>query len=424
MGLSERQRQQVEGIASLVTQPSRSAIRQGLELAAALGDQDVFAELLDGLAPGTGNTHFPNSQRYPTPERATRFDTGTGNQAWLDLAMIHLLAASDLPVRHEVTSIALGTPKRRFANPAPTLWLDGLERLSGLTHLDLHVDKLDRDLDLGALEQFASLTHLRIRGGALPGPIPSVKRLEDVNAARVTFEPGAYFPALRSVRAQIRSTEPLSPEMMPNLVALEARDGVNLAGFESLDKLWCMRGNFEILGCQRVKHLRVNASSFHAPDLRHVGMLDRVGGGFEVSQLDTLGEVKLNLVSRLNGGQLPDGTRLANPKVVLYGPGLTNIGNIGELPGMEILLMTRVRSPVSLEPLRDANGLRVLDIRNSPGISDLSPLVDLPKLEVIVMTTRDQERTEIPAELIDRVQKSWRSNQLTQTTKKNLTKQA
>lgn len=424
MQLSERQQQQVEAIASLVTQPDMAAIRQGVELAAALGDQDVFARLLDGLVPAQVGTRVPNHRRFPTPDRATRFASGRGNQAWLDLAMLHLLAASDLPVKAEITSIALGTPNRRFADPAPTLWLDGLERLSALTHLDLHLNSVDRGLDLGALERFASLTHLRIGGAALPGPIPSMKHLEDVNGPRITFESGAAFPALRSVRGRIYSTEPLSPETMPNLVSVEARDGVNLAGFSSLERLWCVRGDYEVLGCRRIEHLRVNASSFHAPDLRHVGVLDRLGESVVVSQLETLGEVKLNLASRLTGGEFPDGTRLADPKVVLYGPAVTDLVNVGELSGMEVLLMTRIREPISLEPLRHATDLRVLDIRNSPGITDLSPLAELPRLEVLVMTDRDRDRYDIPAQLVDLVQKSWRSNQREDPNDKQATKQA
>ena len=73
---------------------------------------------------------------------------------------------------------------------------------------------------------------------------------------------------------------------------------------------------------------------------------------------------------------------------------------------MTSLMMPRVRNPVSLEPLRQAHSLRVLDIRNSPGITDLSPLVDLPNLEVLVIN--DAGRREIPPELIDKVQKFWR----------------
>lgn len=423
MQLDERQQQQVEAIASLVTQPDRSAIRQGVELAAALGDQDVFASLLDGLTPVPAGTQFPHHRRFPTPSRATRFDSGSGNQAWLDLAMLHLLAASDLPVRTKITSIVLGTPMRKFSEPAPTLWLDGLERLSALSHLDLHLGSNDRDLDLGALERFESLTHLRIRGGASSGEIPSMKNLQHVDGARIRFASRAEFPALRSVRGRVLSTEPLNPEAMPSLVSVEARDGVNLVGFSSLERLWCARGDYEILGCERIEHLRVNASSFHAPDLRHVGVLDRLGESVVVSQLETLGEVKLNLASRLSG-EFPKGTRLADPKVVLFGPAVTDLANVGDLPGMEVLLMTRVRDPISLEPLRQATDLRVLDIRNSPGITDLSPLVELPRLEVLVMTDRDRDRYEIPPELIDRVQKSWRLTQMTTLTKSQATKQA
>lgn len=416
MQLSERQQQQVEGIASLVTQSNWSAIRQGIELAVALDDQDVFAELLDGVAVGASLARRPRNYRYPTLERATRFDTGLGNQAWLDLAMVHLLAASDLPLRTQVTSIALGTPKRRFANPAPRLWLDGLERLTALTHLDIHLDRAERGFDLRGLASFPSLTHLRVRGPGSAGPIPALTNLREVSGAQLAFEEGAKFPSLRSVSGRIVTTRPLSPETMPKLAAIDARGGVRVAGFESLDRLWCSSGDYEIVGCRRVENLRVNATSFRAPDLRHVGLFGRLGESADVSQLETLREVKLNVATKLSRCHFPDGTRLVDPRVVLFGSSITDLGNIGHLSGMEILRMARVVAPVSLEPLRHANDLRVLDIRNSTGITDLSPIAELPKLEVLVLTDRDRDRYDIPARLVERIQRSWRPTQVTKPT--------
>lgn len=417
MRLSEKQQQQVDAIASLVTQPDRSAIRQGIELAAALGDPQVFEGLLDGLEPGrVVSSRLANHRRYPTPNRATRFDTGSANQAWLDVAMVHLLAVSDMSMRTKVTSVALGTPRRKNANEAPPLWIGGLERLSGLTHLDLHLNSHDRDLDLGVLANFPSLTHLRIRGGVLPGPIPAMEHLQYLDGARLQFEPGARFPALRSVRGRLYSNEVITPESMPSLIELEARDGVRLAGYESLDKLWCFRGEVELLDCQRVEHLRISAKSFHAPELRHVGLLDRLSEGVDISQLETLGELKLNRTSKFTGGRFPEGTKLGDPRVVLYGPALTDLGNLGELPGLEVLIMPRVRAPISLESLRNAKDLRVLDIRNSPGITDLSPIGELANLEVLVVSSID--RFEIPERLVDCVTKYWRQRSaLSQATK-------
>ena len=86
---------------------------------------------------------------------------------------------------------------------------------------------------------------------------------------------------------------------------------------------------------------------------------------------------------------------------------------------MTNLMMSRVRNPLSLEPLRHAQSLRVLDIRNSPGITDLSPLVDLPNLEILVIDDRSMDK--IPAELTAKVQKFWRPGG---RAKKRATKQA
>lgn len=405
--LSEKQRKQTNAIASLVTQPDRSSVTQAIELAAALDDQMVFAELLDGLAPGERRpSRFPNHRRYPMVVRAAIFDQMTGSQAWLDLAMIHLVAVSDLPVRSQIRSVALGTQIKKYASPAPTLWLEGLENLTALTHLDLHLGAGDDGLDLQILEQFPSLTHLRIRGRGRPGPLPSMPHLEVLDGIKLQLDEGTTFPALRSITGKITIDAPITPEMMPELVEVRARDGVHLAGFDSLAILACSKGDVVVNGCVRIDHLSVAVDRFDAPDLRHVGLLERASPGVDVTQLDSLGELKLNRRSKFVGGTFPDGTQLADPQVVLWGPAVSSLGNIGELPGLEVLLMSRVTSPVSLDTLRHATDLRVLDIRHSPGISDLSPLFALPNLEVLVLT--DADRFEMPDELRARVQRVWR----------------
>lgn len=407
MGLSEQQRRHVEGIASLVTHRDTASIRQGVELASALGDDQVFAALLDGVTPSrapvmTGD-RFPAHRRFPSPGRAQLFETGDGDQALRDLAMVHLLAASNLVVRSQVRSIALGTPKRKFSNPAPELWLDGLERFPSLTHLDLHLSRADDELDLSPLENFPQLTHLRIRGPVSPGPIPAMSHLELINAVRLRFDPSGHYRALRSIRGQFSVDEPITPEMMPNLVDVEARDGIRLAGFETLRSLFCYRGEVELVGCRRVEHLRASGAVFNAPDLRQVGLLEQLSVGLDVSQFETIDELKLNRTCKFRSGNFPPGATLVDPRVVLWGPDLVDLGNIGELPGLEELLMSRVRAPVSLETLRHAKDLRILDIRNSPGITDLSPLIELPRLEAIIIN--DPDRIDVPPELEGRIRK-------------------
>ena len=408
--LTDKQQRQVDAIASLVTQGDPDAIRQGIELTSALDDQAVFAALLDGIASldssPSPDQRFPSHRRFPSPKRAALFDVGTGDQALLDLAMIHLLAASDHPLRTSVTSIALGTPKRKFAKPPRKMWLDGLERLTKLTHLDLHFTSLDEGIDMSVLKHLPHLTHLRFRGALAPGPLPSMPKLQEINGVRIRFEAGAAFPELRFVRGRIESGDALNVDLMPKLNELEIRGDLHLHGFTALKRMWCSHGEFDLGECERVEHLRVSTKSFHAPNLRHVGLLDQVSLGIDIGQLETIDKVKLTRSCKIREARFPEGTELIDPRVVLWGPELTDLGNIGDLEGMTSLMMPRVRNPVSLEPLRQAHSLRVLDIRNSPGITDLSPLVDLPNLEVLVIN--DAGRREIPPELIDKVQKFWR----------------
>ena len=224
----------------------------------------------------------------------------------------------------------------------------------------------------------------------------------------------------RTIRGRIDSEETLQFDLMPELTELEVRGNLRLSGFTELKRLWCSPGAIDVGGCERIGHLRVGTDSFEAPDLRHVELLDHITLGLDLSQLETIDRLKLTRTSKIREARFPPGTKLIDPQVVLWGPALTDLGNISDLEGMELLLMQRVRKPLSLEPLRQARSLRVLDIRNSPGITDLSPLVGLPKLEVLVI--EDGGRDKVPPELLGKVQKLWQRgkdrNRLNQTKKK------
>lgn len=406
--LGDRQRQQVDAIASLLTQPDRASIRQGVELAAALDDEAVMAALTEGVKPPLRMAKKRAAhRRYPTIRRGPVFDQVEDQDAWLDLALTHLVAASELPLRHRVRSLALGASRVRPSKPLPELWLDGLERFPSLTHLDLHLSAADKGLDLGPLRRFPSLTHIRLRGSVLPGPLPGLDVLEVLDGVQIQFDPDAVYTALRSIRGRLFNEEPLTKSKMPSLVDLEVRGRVRLVGYESFGKLACHHGDAEVPECRRIDHLQVINTSFHAPDLRHIGTLVGLDHGVDVSRLETLDGVKLDRPSKFSGGRFPDGARLLHPKVNLSGPSLTDLGNIGELPGLEYLSLQRVQAPVSLETLRHAADLRVLDIRHSSGITDLSPLVGLRNLETIVVGTFNDRH--VPEELADKIQRNLRS---------------
>ena len=405
--LSDRQRQQVDAIASLVTQTDQASTRQGIELAAALDDQLVFAALLDGVeAPLPVPKKRAPHRRYPSLTGGSLFDGIDGSLAWHGLACAHLLAASDLPLRHKVTSLALGASKSSAARSHPSMWLDGLERLTSLTHLDLLLSSLDEGMDLRALQRFPRLTHLRLRGPAVPGPLPTLEQLNVLDGVQFEFVPDTIFPALRSIRGRFATSVTLTPSIMPSLRDVDARGGLHTEGYESLGTLRCHHGQVELRGLQRVDMLSVVGATIDAPDLRHVGTLVGAGPGIDISRFETLEAVQFNRKSRFTGGEFPAETTLLNPKVNLWGPALTDLGNLGELPGLEILSMILVQAPISLETLRHAKELRVLDIRNSPGITDLSPLIGLPNLEFIVLRAADV--LDVPAELADKVTHNWR----------------
>lgn len=414
--LNDRQRQQVDAIASLVTQPDLASIRQGVELAAALDEQSVFAALLDGVEPPAPVPKKREPQRrYPSVSEGAIFERLSDGKAWTALARAHLLAASEHPLRLKVRSLALGAPKSRTSNVHPSLWLDGLERFTALTHLDLLLSSMDAGMDLRVLQRFPHLTHVRLRGSNPPGPLPSLEHLEVLDGMQVHIGSDAVFPALRFVRGRLMCKEPLTPAKMPSLMKVEARGGIELEGFDSLRTLWCNQGTVSVRGLQKVDRLSVIGATVDAPDLRHVGTLVGAGPGIDIAQFETLDAVQFNRTSRLSGGRFPKGTTLLHPKVSFWGPGLTDLGNVGELAGLEILSLVRVKAPISLETLRHAKSLRVLDIRNSSGITDLSPLIGLPDLEVIVM--RDVDTIDVPDELADKIRNNWRDYNPSQTAK-------
>ena len=399
--LSEQQHRQTDAIASLVLKADQASIKQGVELAAALNDQAVFAALLAGVEPQQLPKKTVGNRRYPTLRAGQILEPSTVGQAWMVLAMAHLLAVSELPLRTELASLALGGPKKPL-KPDPQIWLAGLERLTSLTHLDLYFSATDRGVDLSDLQRFPRLTHLRMRGPGIPGPLPSLEHLEFLQASDVEFDPDAEFPALKTIKARLHANTSLRQSNMPSLVDVEVRGDVKLYGFESLGMLLC-NGGVELSGCERVDRLQFMRGSIHAPELRHVGELIGAGAGFELAQLETLGAVQFSRTTKFAGGTFPPGTALLHPKIAFWGPTLTDLGNVGELPGLEILHLVRVSAPISLETLRHAKSLRVLDIRDSPGITDLSPLVGLRNIEVVILSKANV--LDIPDELADKIER-------------------
>lgn len=400
MTLTDQQQRQFDALASLLTTPDRASITQGVELATALGDQEVFARLLEGVTPVAPDPTRRQHQRYSSPKSGPVF-TNKRIQPWLDLSMLHLLAASELTMREEVTSISLRAPKSK--QQRAHLWLDGFERFTFLTHLDLHLSADIDGFDLGVLASFPSLTHLRLRGRSNARVLPGLEHLEVFDGSDIEFADGAVFPALRSFSGRLQGGTQLTPEVMPQLVDVKTHGAVRVAGFRTLRRFMCTRGEVELRDCEQVGELDVSGPSFDAPELRHIGTLERVGSNIDVSQFESIGTVRMDRTSRFSGGLFPDGTKLLRPKVVLWGPMVEDLGNLGELPGLEELHMPRVKHRLSLEPLRHALSLRILDIRNSPGITDLTPLIGLPKLELVVLSDRDI--VPIPDELADVVNK-------------------
>ena len=404
--LSDRQLDQVDAIGKLLSAPDRGSIQQGIELAVALGDQAVFAALLDGVAVSESSGKArPSFRRYSSLERGPRFLGPRESQTWLDLAMVHLLAGSDLPLRREVTSVALGGPTQRNV-PRPELWIEGLERLESLTHLDLMLSDRDSDIDLSPLRTIPNLTHLRLRGHAVPGVLPPLERLRELDCRQIEIDYTSTYPELETIRGRLHIDGPISPAMAPKLRQLQIRGEVRIEGYESLGRLSCSGGAVELPDCRRIEYLSSSVPNFDAPKLRHVGTLERFSPGIDVSQLDSLGAVRMNRTSRFSGGTFPPGTKLLDPMVQLSGRSLNDLGNLGELPGLEVLVARSVKSPVSLETLRHATKLRVLDVGRSTGITDLSPLVGLANLEVIVV--HGSGVTHVPVELQDKVHKHWR----------------
>lgn len=384
VSLSAESKKIVSKIRNLVTTPDLGTILQGVELAKSAGDSSVFEALLEGCEPNKDDKSFPVRGKY--------FVGAQNRQAWLDLAMVHLIAASDLPLRSQITTVSLtyGSHRNRRNIPYVELELRGLDRLDELEQLSVSIGS-QMTVDLQPLSAYPRLKRLTVNGNNGDKGLPPLEYLEELTCQSLVIPSTNSYPALRSITGQIESVGGLSSKMMPALQSLSSRfrengDDLVLEGFTSLDTLK-IHGpiRVDLPECEAIEEMDLAVSELQAPELRSVEAIVHCPPNFDVGQLDSLGEIDLNQHKAYRGGRLPEGTKLSDPWVFVGGGAFADIGNLGELPGLEILAINDVTTPQSLESLRNAKSLRVLDIRNSPGITDISPLVGLPELRLIAL---------------------------------------
>ncbi len=282
----------VEAVRRLLTSADPAAIRQGVALAVGISDPALIDALLDGVqAPTAVTTEITKFGRFPTPSRNKVFDKDGVEPGWLGLAMIHLIAASSHRLRTEVRSLRIGAPTSPPSGVSIPVWLDGLERLESLSHLDLWLPQHD-PVDLSPLEHFPALTFLRIRGAQNPPELPPLGHLERLEVGRVRLSRDAHYPNLRSLRGWFDAPDGLDRDHLGSLIDVDARNGLEMSGFDQLGIVRLNKGAYELPGCTSIRELHAaNAGSVDAPDLRSVGLLNGVPDGMNISQLDVVERV-------------------------------------------------------------------------------------------------------------------------------------
>ncbi len=376
----------VTALRRLLTSGDGEAIRQGLTLAAGIDDADVFSQLIDGAtAPARVDADITKFGRFPSIGRNAVFEADGIHTALLDLALVHLIAVSDHSLRQELRSLAIGAPTSASDDVTVEVWLDGLERLENLTHLDLWLPQ-SQPVSLAPLEAFPALRFLRVRGARMPPALPPMATLERLEVGRLSLTADAAYPRLRTVRGWFDAPDGLDGSQLPVLEDVDARNGLALRNVARLGQVRLNKGHYELPGCEEIDALHTaNAGSVDAADLRRIGTLDGVCRGLDVSRLDRLGKVRIHGQDRFSGGTFPPETELLSPTVMLRGPELVTLGNLGELSGLETLHLIDVTAPLDLETLRHAHELKVLDLRGSTGITDLGALVGHASIEQLIV---------------------------------------
>lgn len=196
--------------------------------------------------------------------------------------------------------------------------------------------------------------------------------------------------ALTSV--DVLTAQPMTIEDLPNLTSLAVQ------GWGAPDT--------SVHRCEKLAEIQLTATALTGlvglDALRQV-TVDRVQPGVEpdpITELVGVTEFSFTPTGRETTVGVPPGATPTDGWLDLSAAHeLTDVGNVASLAGLRGLLVN-ARGVASVEALRTATDLQVLDIRRT-AVSDLSPLVDLPNLATIYVAQSDV--TDIPAALQETV---------------------
>ncbi len=400
-------------VRKLITSRDAAARRQGFELVKQLDDPEVYDVLVEGATYGSGDL-VPNNA----------FTGAKIRQHELSYMFAWLLAASNHPVKEQVTGLRLG----RWDYKQPPIgdmefgWLSGFPALERLWVGD------EAGAELTGLDQ-VPLKELHLdghEGMALHGH-PTLQ----IVTGGVEFKAGESWPELRSVNLNNRSLPAALGEGAPNLedieVILPQGGALELIGLSKLKKLK-VAGNCVVKDCAVLAEVTFRSGQLNIVDTPALKELELSGGVHPECDLS-----KLTSVTHLRFGNRIGARRITVPPNAELGPtrlglrlkpnvafsGVEDLGNVTDLHPLTELTINCGDAPLSLAPLAAAHDLRelrlkgagiidleplaslpelrILDIRGCKGVTDLTPMISTPMLQIVAI--QDSGVVRAPAEL-------------------------
>lgn len=326
-------------------------IRQGVELFAALDDDELWHEVLDTASfddshvrehgRGKGKTHV----EIPGRLVGTSFlKWNTRTTRWDELVLRLLVQRRGKELVDQVTGLDLGgmvTGSKWL--PIVTEGLDTFPNLDSLT-----VFTGSAAVDLASLGSLPGLRRLRIDGNYATGgfviELPSLPQLEELT---------------------VTARRPVRLGDMPNL-----RTAVIDAPVESPHHLRTVRA---LTLAERADEQIVD----HCP---------------EVTEFTRTRPLRSAIV------RVPAGARLVDRSLTLVAP--SDIGNVASLVDLQLLVVTPGETPVvRLDSLAECADLRVLDLRGHASVQDLSFLEGHPQLRMVAAHGTRIGEGDIPASM-------------------------
>ena len=392
---------EVEKITDLLTTPDVDSILQGVELAVSLGEPAIIEELLTGVRGGDRRT---GGHVFYGIGCSDWFEARGGvERAWRYFAALRLLAESSYERRSSVEVIGIGLQPQFTSDGAlpERMPLEWISKFPNVEWVKVGVYE-GLELDLSPLQKLPKLTRLDVgenfsnRHTTKRVVVPSLAGVEAIYAGETAISLAGSYPKLQVLTGELDG-EMIKRSNVQKLDTITLWGDATLSSFDSVGAISLRSGHVKLPGCRRIERLELGNESLDAPDLREIGLLTGGCPGLQPEALTSVDVVDLKERTRLPNLRFPESTRLGNSEAVFLGPSLTKLDNERLLEQLQWVTIEQIHRDESLEGLRKAKNLRVLDLHLSLGTWDLAPLIGLKELRAV--RVHDLSKLDVPREL-------------------------